>query len=208
MTTQKQQLELGTKTAIYARVSTQGQDLTAQVEELKNYCARKGWTDVVIFEEKVSGVSDTRPQLNKMLTACSKGDISRVVVYDLSRLSRKGVSEVISLIGDLQKQKVELISINEGLSFEGQMGLVMASMLSAFANIDYELRREKQKIGIQEKIKNNNGKCPWGGATRKRDASNDKIIHQMKRDGVSIRDISTRLKIAKSTVQKSLKELI
>lgn len=206
MATQKRPLEKNTlKTAIYARVSTNGQKLGSQIKELKAYCSRKNWSDIVVYEEKVSGVVTNRPELAGMLGSCFRGEIGRVVVYDLSRLSRNGVSDTVTLIGELHKANVELHSVHEGLSFDGQMGLVMASMLSAFANIDYELRREKQKIGIEQAKQANNGKCHWGGSRRTRSTKNDKQIIKMKADGVSIRDIAMRLSLGVSTVQRALK---
>lgn len=192
-------------TLIYARVSTSGQKIKAQVDDLVKFSESKGWTNIKVFQEKASGVHGDRPAFKKALEACREAEVVRLVVYDLSRLSRKGVADVIETINALQQMNVELVSRNEGLSFDGQMGLVMASMLSAFANIDYELRREKQRIGIEKAKEVNGGKCPWGGAKRKRDNSNDQAILDLRNSGTSIRKISERLKISTTTVQKAIK---
>jgi|DEB0MinimDraft_6_1074348.scaffolds.fasta_scaffold00749_4 DNA invertase Pin-like site-specific DNA recombinase len=204
--TKKQELEKNTpKTAIYARVSTAGQKLESQIDELKSYCEKKGWSNVVVFAEKASGVDSDRPELAKMLKQCFKLEICRVVVYDLSRLSRRGVTDTIALMDKLKRNNVDLFSYHEDLSFEGELGLVQVSLFSAFANIDYELRREKQRIGIEKAKEANGGKAHWGGATRVRSTKNDKKIKQMREDGISIREISKRLGIGVSTVQRALK---
>jgi hypothetical protein len=52
----------------YARVSTQEQDLSAQLEGLKKAGAQK------VFREKVSGAKTDRPELAKLMRSITKGD--------------------------------------------------------------------------------------------------------------------------------------
>jgi DNA invertase Pin-like site-specific DNA recombinase len=193
-------------TFIYARVSTTNQKIDSQVKDLIKYCEHKGWLNTKLYSEKMSGVAK-RPIFEQMLLDCRSDRPSRVVVWDLSRLSRKGVSDAIQTITYFQDMDIDLISKKEGLDFNGQMGLVMASMLSAFANIDYQLRREKQALGIESAKEKNGGKCPWGGNKRKRDNSNDSIILKLKTAGMSIRKIATTINKSPQTIQIALKIL-
>jgi DNA invertase Pin-like site-specific DNA recombinase len=64
----------------YARVSTQDQDLSGQIEALKAAGA------TTIYREKVSGIRADRPQLAKLMAQIGPGDI--VVVTKLNRLGR------------------------------------------------------------------------------------------------------------------------
>ncbi|MFG1433300.1 recombinase family protein [Xanthobacter sp. V2C-8] len=64
----------------YARVSTAGQTLDTQIEQLKAAgCAR-------ILQEKVSGARANRRELNKLLASIAGGDL--VVVTRIDRLAR------------------------------------------------------------------------------------------------------------------------
>jgi DNA invertase Pin-like site-specific DNA recombinase len=67
----------------YARVSTQGQTLESQLEELrKAFCAK-------IYSEKVSGAKSDRPELRRLLNALEPGSV--VVVTRLDRLARSTI---------------------------------------------------------------------------------------------------------------------
>ena len=62
----------------YARVSTQDQDLSGQLETLNAAGTTK------VYREKVSGVRAQRPQLAKLMASLMPGDV--VVVTKLDRL--------------------------------------------------------------------------------------------------------------------------
>jgi DNA invertase Pin-like site-specific DNA recombinase len=76
----------------YARVSTQDQDLSAQLAALKAAGS--------IYREKISGVRADRPQLRKMVAALKRGDL--VIVTRLDRLGRS-VRELLNLLAEFDK---------------------------------------------------------------------------------------------------------
>src|SRR6267154_568417 len=78
----------------YARVSTDGQALDAQLEQLrKAKCAK-------IFQEKVSGARTDRAQLARLLKVLKSGDL--VIVTRLDRLARstRDLLNVLAMIAD------------------------------------------------------------------------------------------------------------
>jgi DNA invertase Pin-like site-specific DNA recombinase len=81
----------------YARVSTNDQDLGAQLDALKKAGA------AAIYREKISGAHSDRPQLKKMITALRRGDL--VLVTRLDRLGRS-VRELLNLLDDFGKRGV------------------------------------------------------------------------------------------------------
>ena len=67
----------------YARVSTQGQTLESQLEELgKADCSE-------IYSEKISGAKCDRPELQRLLNALEPGSV--IVVTRLDRLARSTI---------------------------------------------------------------------------------------------------------------------
>ena len=76
--------------AIYSRVSTIDQDYNRQTNELKEYAKYMGIEITHVFEEKESGFNDDRPEFAK-LKELTKDDIDIVLVWELSRLSRRSL---------------------------------------------------------------------------------------------------------------------
>jgi DNA invertase Pin-like site-specific DNA recombinase len=88
----------------YARVSTDAQDLTSQLTQLKAAgCER-------VFREKISGASADRPQLRKLLAAVTQGDV--VIIPAVDRLSRD-TTDLLVIARYLQKAGAGLRSIAE-----------------------------------------------------------------------------------------------
>src|SRR6266852_4647440 len=74
----------------YARVSTEGQSLSAQLAELKAAKCHK------IFQEKISGARSDRKQLTRLMAVLAKGDV--LVVTRLDRLARS-TRDLLNLLG-------------------------------------------------------------------------------------------------------------
>jgi DNA invertase Pin-like site-specific DNA recombinase len=88
----------------YARVSTDTQDLTNQLVQLKAAgCAK-------IFREKISGATAERPQLKKLMAALSHGDV--VVIPAVDRLSRD-TTDLLVIARDMQRAGAGLRSLAE-----------------------------------------------------------------------------------------------
>ena len=90
----------------YARVSTQDQDLSAQVEALEAAGATK------IYREKISGVRADRPQLAKLMASLQPGDV--VLVAKLDRLGRS-TRELLDLIDRIGKAGAVFRSLGDPL---------------------------------------------------------------------------------------------
>lgn len=75
--------------AVYARVSTSEQSTAGHVERLVGYCQSRRWDKVeVLSDEGISGVRDSRPQIDDLRMAVRRGEISCVVDSKMGRLVR------------------------------------------------------------------------------------------------------------------------
>jgi len=85
---------------IYVRVSTdeqaKGYSLKTQIEGCTRYAEEMGYAIAATFQEDYTGTSLDRPALNEMRNFIATGQsISVLVVYDLDRIARKSILQMI-----------------------------------------------------------------------------------------------------------------
>src|SRR5882762_1908196 len=88
------------RVGIYCRVSTDGQSVDLQVNELREYAARREW--IVIDEYLdvgVSGAKESRPALNRMMLDARQRKFDILLVWKIDRFGRSLKHLVNSLWG-------------------------------------------------------------------------------------------------------------
>jgi DNA invertase Pin-like site-specific DNA recombinase len=120
----------------YARVSTTGQDLTAQRETL----AVAGVDPARVFTDELSGaVGTARPGLAALLDYARTGDT--VVVAAIDRLGRSA-AEVTRTIADLGNRRMCCGRYGEGIDTATPTGRAAAGIVATLAEL--ELGRERR----------------------------------------------------------------
>ena len=104
------------KVVILARVSTDKQEYQRQVNELKDYCNRVGWSVEAAFCNKVSGAKtiEERQEIQSLISYVKDHEISRVVCLEISRLGRNTL-EALRVIQTLNEHGVSLYVKNYNL---------------------------------------------------------------------------------------------
>lgn len=123
----------------YARVSTDDQKLTVQLDALKKAGCKR------IFEDTESGAKADRPGLLAMLDVLREGDT--LVIWRLDRLSRS-MKDLLRLADQLQTDKIGLISLHESFDTTTPTGVLIFHVLSALAEFQRNLIREQTKAGL------------------------------------------------------------
>jgi DNA invertase Pin-like site-specific DNA recombinase len=122
----------------YARVSTLGQDLDAQLAAL----SAAGVEADRVFTDRLSGSARTdRPGLTAMLAYAREGDI--VVVTAIDRLGRS-VAEVTRTIAELGERRIVLRALREGIDTATPTGRAVAAIMATLAELELELGRERR----------------------------------------------------------------
>jgi len=123
----------------YARVSTENQTLDRQIDALNKYGVDQ------VFEEKITGTTRNRPQLDLLLNKLRSGDT--LVIYDLTRLGRN-TKQLLALAEEFKQQGIGLVSLNENLDTTTSIGQFVFTILCAVAQLDRDIIVENTKSGL------------------------------------------------------------
>jgi DNA invertase Pin-like site-specific DNA recombinase len=123
----------------YARVSTDGQSLEAQLEQLRKAGCSK------IFREKISGARADRAQLIRSLKALEPGDV--LVVTRLDRLARS-TRDLLNVLANVADKKAGFRSLSDSWAdTTSPHGRLMLTVLGGLAEFERELIRVRTGEG-------------------------------------------------------------
>lgn len=168
----------------YARVSTEQQLLTAQINKLQ----AAGIPKNQIFSEKVTGLSkfETRKAFNKLMSIVKPDD--EIVVTKLDRLGRSAL-EMYQLITELKEKGVYLRSLEQGISTRGEMGILIIQIITAIA--------EAERVRILERTEEGRQVAKLNGVKfgRKRKSNYEALIQEKER-GLTNKEIAEKFNIS------------
>lgn len=176
----------------YARVSTQDQDLTLQLDALKAAgCER-------IFTEKASGAQRDRPELKAALDYMRAGDT--LVVWKLDRLARS-LKQLIETVESLGDQGIGLKSVTEAIDTTTSGGRLIFHIFASLAEFERAVIRERTLAGLTAaRARGRTGGRP--AALTEKDLTAAKAL--LKDSNITVEDVAKRLKVAPSTLYRHL----
>jgi DNA invertase Pin-like site-specific DNA recombinase len=132
----------GTRRIGYARVSTDDQDLSAQIDAL----SRDGVLPDNMHKDKASGVSNRRPGLALALKDCRPGDT--FVVWKLDRLGRNAI-EVLTRLKWFEDNGIAFRSLTETIDGTTPGGRFLAGILALNAQYERDLIAQRTTRTMQ-----------------------------------------------------------
>src|SRR5436309_13841436 len=130
------------RTIGYARVSTVDQDVSLQLDALR----QAGCADDQIFLDVASGTYTTRPGLEACLQALSPGDT--LVVWRLDRLGRS-MTHLVTVIEELLGRQVGFRALCDGaIDTTTASGELIFYIFSALAQFERRLIQERTRAGL------------------------------------------------------------
>jgi DNA invertase Pin-like site-specific DNA recombinase len=183
---------------IYAHVSTKDQSCELQVRDLRAYCAARGFDLVREYVDVgQSGAKDSRPELNILMDDARKRQFDAIVVWRFDRFARS-TKRLLSALEEFRSLGIQFISYQENIDTSSALGQALFTIVSAVAQLERDLIRERVTAGIRNARAN--GKKlgrPKSGVELER-------ILELKALGQSLREIAATLGVGYGTVRARL----
>lgn len=126
----------------YIRVSSTSQNPARQFQQLNEIGMD------IIYEEKVSGATKEREQLQKMLADLKEGDT--IYVTDLTRITRS-TQDLFALIDEIRDKKAKLESLKDSwldVSENNPYSQFLITIMAGVNQLERDLIRMRQREGI------------------------------------------------------------
>ncbi|MHA6136678.1 recombinase family protein [Pseudomonas mohnii] len=178
-------------TYIYARVSTDDQNVEQQAE----YLGKKYPHDYTV-SERFTGTTLDRPKFEQLTRKLKPNDT--LIVKEVSRLGRS-TTEILALCESLRERNVRLVVDNLNMDVTSPTGKLVFTLMVGIAEMEREQMLERQRIGI------NRAQAEGKYKGRKSlDASIITAAKQLLAAGATKKAVSKQFNIGESTLYKYL----
>lgn len=174
----------------YARVSTYGQTLDAQLEQLKAAgCARTYW-------EQASGAKVERRELQRMLKALQPGDV--VTVTRIDRLARS-TFDLFSIVKRIVDAGGQFRSLAEPWADSStSTGRLMLAVLGGLADVERDLIRTRTAEGRSRATARGQHMGRPSSLTAQQAAE----ARQRRQDGATLQELADSYNVSKATISR------
>jgi DNA invertase Pin-like site-specific DNA recombinase len=179
------------KAAIYARVSTDKQTHASQLNELREYCARRNWVQVVEYCDTISGAKFSREALDRLMADVRRSKVDVVLCFKLDRLGRS-LPHLAQIVGELTSHRVALVCPSQGIDTSGlnPASQLQLNILMAIAEFERSIIQERVTSGLRA--------AKAKGVKLGRPTTLDEqgpAVRALVIQGVGVREIARRLKL-------------
>ncbi len=189
------------RVALYARVSTDGQDPALQLAALRAHAVNRGWTIAGEFiDQGYSGAKEKRPALDRLMTAAWAGTVQAVLVWRFDRFARS-VKHLIKALEEFRSLNVNFISLQEQFDTATPIGQAMFTIIGAMAQLERDIIRGRVRAGIAV------AKARGQRLGRPAVQVNQQELTALKTSGLSLHEMARQLHCSRSTVRKRLQKV-
>src|SRR5215472_62970 len=187
------------RVALYGRVSTidKGQDVNLQLNELREYSERRGWTIAGEYlDNGISGAKESRPELNRLLADAKRRKFDAIAVWKLDRFGRS-LKHLVMTLADLESLGIAFVSLRDSFDLSTPSGRLLFQLVGAMAEFERALIQERVKAGLR------NAKAKGHRLGRPRIAIQREQIESLRQEGPSWEAIAKELGAGVGTVYRA-----
>jgi len=137
------------KVAIYARVSTEDQDVNKQVSMLKEWCEKSDHEVYDVYQDVISGTKSSRPEFDRLLADMRLYRFRGIVVTKLDRMGRS-LQHLLSIFDELNNKNVEFIAVTQNIDTTSPAGKLQMQIMGAFAEFERNIIAERTREGLRK----------------------------------------------------------
>ena len=169
--------------------------METRILTLRDYAKARGWEIFEIYEEKMSGSKEDRPELQKLLSSAQKRKFDIVLVFRFDRFARSS-KQLINSLDFFQSVGIDFVSYQENIDTTTPAGKMMFTMISAFAEFERSIIQERVRAGLAK------AKAKGKKLGRPEVKVDEAKIRQLRAQGWSLRKIASEVGVSKSLVGK------
>ncbi len=173
----------------YARISTDGQSLDAQIGALRAAGCDK------VYSEVGSGARSDREVLAKVLDFLRPSDV--LVAYKLDRVARS-LPHLIEIMDRLNRSEIGFQSLTEEINTTTPGGRLVFHVMAAISEFERDLIRERTAAGLQAA----RAKGRIGGRPRKMTPDKVEAAKELLATGKAVRDVALMFGISVPTLYR------
>jgi DNA invertase Pin-like site-specific DNA recombinase len=188
------------RAAAYLRVSSKAQTLDMQRAAILRAAKARGDTVHVWYSEKQSAKTLTRSALTRLRTDARAGQVRRLYIYRLDRLTRSGIRDTFEVVEELRSAGCEPVTVSDGFDLTGPAAEVVLAVMAWAAQME--------RLAINERIAAARTRLeaegrPWGRPPTLQAHERDRAI-RLRRGGRSVRSIAEALKVSRPVVHRAI----
>ena len=188
------------KVALYARVSTEGQDPEVQLVALRAHAAQRDWQVAEEFVDRgVSGAKERRRALDRLMKAAWAGQFQVLLVWRFDRFARS-VKHLVAALETFRSLHVGFVSLQEQLDTSTPIGQAMFTIIGAMAQLERDIIRERVKAGLEHARARG---VRLGRPVARIDLEDLRTLH---RQGLRVPDLARRFHCSRSTIRRRLRQ--
>ena len=186
---------------VYVRVSTAGQNVDGQRQEIERWLRGNGITNARWYVDRATGNNLSRPEFQRLQKDIFNGEIKTVVCWKLDRLSRN-LRDGIDTLADWCDRGLRVVATSQQIDFNGSLGKMLAAVLLGIAEMEQEVRRERQAAGIAAA----KARGIYVGRKAGTQKAKPARARQLREKGLAPKEIAQALNVSERTVFRYLGE--
>ncbi len=138
------------RVGLYLRVSTAGQTVENQRQDLERVVQQRGWHLAEVYvDHGISGAKgrDRRPAFDRMCKDAAQGKLDVVAAWSIDRLGRS-LQHVANFMAELLEQNVALYLHQQNVDGTTSSGRAMLGMAAVFAAFERDITIERINAGL------------------------------------------------------------